>query len=150
MNSQDSDEMEFTEGTNKSGYLGTSDAEEDQGPPSWCELSERRFLDKLGDFKPFGAKKTLNLNFLLNAMHNISEDEKDIQFQEYLTKKDYELYTDRKTERHDDILEFSPKYKFRPTAKEIMEKFNEYYDGKALDKYNAALIDKTPSKFSFK
>ncbi|CAD5232718.1 unnamed protein product [Bursaphelenchus xylophilus] len=105
------------------------------GKPWWCPLSERRLIDKLSQFQPFGVKKHLELLNLVHAMHYVAEDEENVNFEELISKEDYQLYLKRQKEgARDDVVVFNPKYKFRPNGEEILEKVNEFFDLDAMDK----------------
>jgi hypothetical protein len=53
-------------------------------------------------------------------MRCISEDEDDVDFEEYLLPDDYKLYLERqKSTTSKNVMLFPPKYLFRPTAEEV-------------------------------
>ncbi|CAD5222600.1 unnamed protein product [Bursaphelenchus okinawaensis] len=104
------------------------------GKPWWCPVSEKRLIDKLAQFQPFGVKKHLELLNLVHAMHYVAEDEENVSIEELVSKEDYQLYAKRQKEIKDDVIVFNPKYNFRPNGQEILEKVNEFFDLDAMDK----------------
>jgi hypothetical protein len=53
------------------------------------------------------------------SLHYITEDEDDVEFEEYLLPEDYKLYLNRQKSGQTDTMVYPPKYTFRPTAKEV-------------------------------
>jgi hypothetical protein len=56
----------------------------------------------------------------MHAMHYITEDEDDIDFEEYLLPDDYKIYLERQKSPQIDVMVFPPKYRFRPTSEEVI------------------------------
>ena len=96
---------------------------------------------------------------LVDYMNHIYEDEDDINFEEYLSEKDFEILKQRKLGKLDgkhaeEIMAFPPSYSIRPTGFQVIFSYhvkpysniNFKVEEKLREQYNLELLHKSEPK----
>jgi len=107
----------------------------------WCRKSEKRLKLKLVRYKPIGVNARFQMMMLTDLMNRVYSDEDDINFEDYLARKDLQHYRNHvKNAQHGskrvDLtrtaangarnFSYSPAYGIRPSVEEIGKKLNEW------------------------